>query len=75
MQVALLTAQNKQHSIVKGQVKDALGMPLVYASVQLKDTHYGAVSNEHGLFTLEAPLGKYTLQVCYISIKKCYTKK
>jgi outer membrane cobalamin receptor len=66
MQVALLTAQNKQHSIVKGQVKDALGIPLVYASVQLKDTHYGAVSNEHGLFTLEAPLGKYTLQVSYM---------
>ena len=69
MQVVLLTAQSKQNSIVKGQIKDALGMPLVYASVQLKDTHYGAVSNEQGLFTLEAPLGKYTLEVSYMGYK------
>ncbi|MDO4164883.1 MAG: carboxypeptidase-like regulatory domain-containing protein [Bacteroides sp.] len=40
-----------------------------FATVYLKDTHYGCVTNEEGLYHLKAPAGKYTLVVSAIGYK------
>ncbi|WP_146746545.1 TonB-dependent receptor [Sinomicrobium soli] len=66
MQVGLLTAQNKTNHTIEGKVSDASGNPIAYASVVLKGTNHGAVSDDGGEFVIRAPSGHYTLRVSFI---------
>ncbi len=59
----LLQAQNAVS--IKGEVFTIDGKPLSYASIRLKDTKYNTAVSEEGTFVLNAPSGKYTLQVTY----------
>lgn len=66
MRVVLLTAQDKINHTIEGKVSDTSGTPIAYASVVLKGTHYGAVTDREGRFVIQAPLGSYTLEVSLI---------
>lgn len=54
--VALLT-NNQQKQTVKGTVKDANGEPIIGASVKVKGSTGGTVTDIDGKFTLDAPAG------------------
>ena len=54
--VALLT-NNQQKQTVKGTVKDANGEPIIGASVKVKGSTGGTVTDIDGNFTLDAPAG------------------
>jgi outer membrane receptor for ferrienterochelin and colicins len=58
------TAQEDAGKIV-GNVADAQGN-IVGASVTLKGTKIGQITNKDGSFSLKAPVGKYDFQVQYI---------
>lgn len=54
--VALLT-NNQQKQTVKGTVKDANGEPIIGASVKVKGSTGGTVTDIDGNFTLDVPAG------------------
>ena len=54
--VALLTNNQQKHT-VKGTVKDANGEPIIGASVKVKGSTGGTVTDIDGNFTLDAPAG------------------
>lgn len=57
----------QQNSVVKGVVKDATGMPLIGASVQVKGTNNGVmVMNDDGSFVLKNVKPGATLRISYI---------
>ncbi len=51
---------------VKGQVTDEDGVALIGASVVVKGTERGVLTNDQGGFTLEVPTGANTLLISYI---------
>ncbi|ANE52887.1 TonB-dependent receptor [Flavisolibacter tropicus] len=55
-----------QHARISGQVKDPSGAPLQGATVQLKGTKIGTVSDVNGAYTLSAAPGKYTLTTSFV---------
>ncbi len=59
---------------VSGYVKDAAsGEVLIGANIILKDTKFGAQTNEYGFYSLTVPANKYTVLVSYlgyISVEK-----
>ncbi len=61
--VSAVTAQNVSVGKVQGTVIDSTtGQPMIGATVQLLDTHLGAVSDLDGNFVIRnVPVGKYTL--------------
>lgn len=58
-----LSAQNRT---ITGKVFDTHDEPLVGVSVSIDGTTKGTVTNEDGVFTLQAPDGKVVLNVSYI---------
>lgn len=52
---------------ISGTIKDANNGETVFgASVFLKGTNIGAMSNEYGFFSISAPKGTYTLVISYL---------
>ena len=54
---AALLTNNQQKQTVKGTVKDANGEPIIGASVKVKGSTGGTVTDIDGNFTLDAPAG------------------
>ncbi len=67
LSITSLTAIAQQKYSVSGTIKDfSNGETLLGATVYLKDTSIGTVTNEYGFFSITAPEGNYTLIVNYI---------
>ena len=58
----IICAESKRGSIF-GKVISSEKEIIEYATIQLKGTSFGAVTNEKGIYELAAPEGKYTLVV------------
>ena len=56
----------KQSRIIRGQVLDETGTPLIGVSVLIKGTSVGTVTDLDGNFTLDIPSNSNTLEVSYI---------
>jgi TonB-linked SusC/RagA family outer membrane protein len=67
MSMGLVFAQSKQ---VTGTVKDNTGEPVVGASVVVKGTSVGIVSDSEGNFTLDVPGAATVIVVSYIGYKE-----
>lgn len=63
------TAVQQQKTTVAGTVTDAAGEPIIGASIVVKGTSRGTVSDADGYFTLSAPQGA-TLEVSCIGFEK-----
>lgn len=63
------TAVQQQKTTVAGTVTDATGEPIIGASIVVKGTTRGTVSDADGYFTLSAPQGT-TLEVSCIGFEK-----
>lgn len=63
------TAVQQQKITVAGTVTDAAGEPIIGASIVVKGTSRGTVSDADGYFTLSAPQGT-TLEVSCIGFEK-----
>lgn len=63
------TAVQQQKTTVVGTVTDAAGEPIIGASIVVKGTSRGTVSDADGYFTLSAPQGT-TLEVSCIGFEK-----
>ena len=63
---SMLSAQNESYT-VSGTIKDLSNGETVFgASVFLKGTTIGSMSNEYGFYSITAPKGTYTLVVSYL---------
>jgi len=51
---------------LRGQITDAAGRPLAFASLQLTPGPVGTMSNEQGRFELELDTGSYRLQIHFL---------
>ena len=59
----------RQYAVVEGKLISDEKQPLDYATVYLKGTPYGCMSDEQGVFRLEAPEGEYTLIVSAVGFQ------
>ncbi|WP_224068284.1 SusC/RagA family TonB-linked outer membrane protein [Arachidicoccus terrestris] len=55
----------QQKDNVSGKIQDASGKPIASASISIKGTHKGTLSDAEGRFTLELPTADATLLVAY----------
>jgi len=62
-------ADDSTKGYIKGSVQDPAGKPVENASVALKGTSYGTITDEQGKFRLHFPVGSYTLVVTHVGIK------
>lgn len=61
----------QEHHTINGTIKDfSNGETLYGASIFLKGTNIGVLSNEYGFYSLSAPKGNYTLVVSYLGYKE-----
>jgi hypothetical protein len=51
---------------ISGTVKDSHGTPLISASVKVKGTSTGTLTDKNGAFTINLPVGKTVLTVSYV---------
>jgi len=58
-----------QMKTVSGVIKDASGETIIAASVMVKGTNIGTVTNMDGEFTLQVPANAKTLVVSYVGMK------
>lgn len=63
---AMLSAQTRT---IRGIVKDALGEEVISATVLVKGTSIGTVTDINGAYTIEVPAGATTLVFSYIGMK------
>ena len=58
-----------RHAVVEGKLISDEKQPLDYATIYLKGTQYGCMSDEQGAFRLEAPEGEYTLVISAVGFQ------
>ena len=63
-------AQEQKYEKVTGNVITTDGKPAEYINILLKDTFYGATTDDKGNFTFEAPAGNYTMEIFSITCHK-----
>lgn len=56
-------------TVVKGKVADENGDPVIGASIQIKGTGQGTITDIDGNFTLEVPLGNEILVISYVGME------
>lgn len=64
-----LTVLAERHSMVSGKVLSADKTIVDFATVYLKGTHFGCMTDEKGLYHLKAPAGTYTLVVSAVGFE------
>ena len=63
-----------RHALLSGRVVSAEGGVVDYATVQLKGTALGSITDDEGLYHIKAPAGDYTLVVSaigYENVERC----
>ena len=65
---------NGQNRIVKGIVTDSQGQALIGASLLIKGTSIGTVTDIDGAFSIEVPTGNYNLIVSYVGFHEFETQ-
>ncbi|MCU7490696.1 MAG: TonB-dependent receptor [Ignavibacteria bacterium] len=61
-------------TILKGKVTDEKGEALSFASVVLKETNNGSVTDNNGSYSILAKAGTYTLEVSFVGYEKITEK-
>ena len=69
--LSLLNLYSQTDYTLSGYVKDkSSGETLIGATISVKDTKLGAVTNAYGFYSLSLTEGKYTVSVSYIGFEK-----
>jgi len=66
----LLLVQFSFAGTISGVVKDEKGNVLPYASITVKGTSKGAITNAEGKYSIQLVAGNYTLICQYVGFKK-----
>lgn len=64
--ICWLTFLDFSYTQLKGTISDQLGNPLAFASIYIKNTTRGSISNKDGSYLLELPVGKNTIVFHYL---------
>lgn len=65
-----LCGMDDMHGMISGRVVGNGGQVIDYATVQLKGTSYGCVTDDKGLYRINAPAGKYIVTVSAMGYNK-----
>ncbi|MBW8243008.1 TonB-dependent receptor [Muricauda oceani] len=68
--VAPIQAQSTKESSIFGRITSVDGSPLSYATVVIKGTRTGTLTDEQGNFQMNVPYGQYTVTVTFIGYVK-----
>ncbi|MEO7284837.1 TonB-dependent receptor [Gelidibacter sp.] len=66
MEASKTVGQKQQQRIIKGTVSDDAGVPLMGATVQIKNTNKGVTTDFDGNFELSVPIDAKTLLISYL---------
>ncbi|MDB5283283.1 MAG: TonB-dependent receptor plug [Bacteroidota bacterium] len=70
LMICILQVLNAQTTnVIQGTVKDNKGLPVTGATIGVKGTTIGALSDAEGKFTIAAPADATTLKITYIGYK------
>lgn len=69
LSTALFAYSNNGEEMISGRILSTEKEIVDFATVYLKGTTYGGITNKEGLYHLKAPAGKYTLVVSAIGYK------
>jgi len=62
--------QSQEKFTISGTIKDkSNGETIIGASIFLKDTSIGTITNDYGFYSISAPKGNYTLIISYLGYK------
>lgn len=67
-------SQNSKEAMISGKILSTEKGVVDFATVYLKNTNYGGITNEEGIYHLNAPAGNYTLVVSAIGYKTAELK-
>lgn len=67
-------SQNSKEAMISGKILSTEKRVVDFATVYLKNTNYGGITNEEGIYHLNAPAGNYTLVVSAIGYKTAELK-
>lgn len=69
--IPFLNLFSQEEYTLSGYIKDkSSGESLIGATISIKDTKLGAVTNAYGFYSLTLPKGKYTATASYIGFEK-----
>ena len=69
--IPFLSLFSQEEYTLSGYIKDkSSGESLIGATISIKDTKFGAVTNAYGFYSLTLPKGKYTATASYIGYEK-----
>lgn len=63
-------AQNSNNEKIEGRIFTKDQKPAEFVNIMLVNTNYGSVSDFKGIFSFEAPAGKYTMAVYSVNIQR-----
>ena len=66
--------QSQHTGLVEGTIHAEDGNPLAYATVVVKGTQYGTLTNEDGYYTFTLPEGEYTIAVSFVGYSNASKK-
>ncbi len=69
-----ICSQNSKEGMISGKILSTEKGIVDFATIYLKNTNYGGITNEEGIYHLNAPAGDYTLIVSAIGYKKAEVK-
>jgi len=65
----ILFAQNTEKRTVTGNISDASGLPVIGATIKVKDANYGTVADVNGNFSLSIAIKETTIVISCIGYK------
>lgn len=69
-----ICSQNSKEGMISGKILSTEKRIVDFATIYLKNTNYGGITNEEGIYHLNAPAGDYTLIVSAIGYKTAEVK-
>jgi len=70
MAITTTVSAQKIKGTIRGKVTEGASQAIDDASISLKNTRYGTITNEDGIFSLKAPAGEYTVVVSVIGYQQ-----
>src|SRR6478609_10370855 len=69
--ISCLTLQAQTKHTISGYIKDAAnGEALIGATVFVKETGGGGITNVYGFYSVTVPAASYTLEISYVGYEK-----
>lgn len=70
MAITTTVSAQKIKGTIRGKVTEGASQAIGDASIRLKNTRYGTITNEDGIFSLKAPASGYTVVISVVGYQQ-----